>query len=77
MGYASNKLWERGQVRFSIIHLWIKSADFPVDKYRDSLQFLFSLSLWVGKNLPIGIEMDTQALLPATKTFKRASIKQS
>ncbi|MFU8221973.1 hypothetical protein ACNARJ_26815, partial [Klebsiella pneumoniae] len=23
---------------------------FPVDKYRDSLQFLFSLSLWVGKN---------------------------
>ncbi|CDL16482.1 Replication initiation protein RepE [Klebsiella pneumoniae IS46] len=42
---------------------------FPVDKYRDSLQFLFSLSLWVGKNLPIGIEMDTQALLPATKTF--------
>jgi hypothetical protein len=31
-----------------------------------------------GKNLPIGIEMDTQALLPATKTFKkRASIKQS
>lgn len=51
---------------------------FPVDKYRDSLQFLFSLSLWVGKNLPIGIEMDTQALLPATKTFKkRASIKQS
>lgn len=51
---------------------------FPVDKYRDSLQFLFSLSLWVGINLPIGIEMDTQALLPATKTFKkRASIKQS
>ena len=51
---------------------------FPVDNYRDSLQFLFSLSLWVGKNLPIGIEMDTQALLPATKTFKkRASIKQS
>ena len=48
---------------------------FPVDNYRDSLQFLFSLSLWVGKNLPIGIEMDTQALLPATKTFKkRASI---
>ncbi|MGF7636708.1 replication initiation protein, partial [Klebsiella pneumoniae] len=25
---------------------------FPVDKYRDRLQFLFSLSLWVGKNLP-------------------------
>ncbi|MCP6368243.1 replication initiation protein, partial [Klebsiella pneumoniae] len=22
---------------------------FPVDNYRDSLQFLFSLSLWVGK----------------------------
>ncbi|RXY60865.1 RepB family plasmid replication initiator protein, partial [Klebsiella pneumoniae] len=49
-----------------------------VDKYRDSLQFLFSMSLWVGKNLPIGIEMDTQAILPATKTLKkRPSIKQS
>jgi hypothetical protein len=32
----------------------------------------------VDNNLPIGLGMDTQALLPATKTFKkRASIKQS
>jgi plasmid replication initiation protein len=71
-------LWESGQVQSLLIHLWIISIFSHWISIEILLQFLLLLSLWVNINLPTGIEMDSQAPLPATKTFKkRASIKQS
>ena len=69
-GFRINKLWDSRQQAMgkrSSLDFNYPSVDnfhiFPVDEYCDSLQFLFSLSLWVDNNLPMGIEMDTQAAL--------------